>query len=71
MVTKTTEITDRVFESLMHDPRTEGAVIDITIERGILTLIGSVDTVETRAAAEEIARQQDGIVSVINQLKVK
>jgi osmotically-inducible protein OsmY len=61
----------RVSNALLEDPRTEEAIIDVANERGIITLTGSVDSEETRQAAEEIARDDQGVISVVNELKVK
>ena len=61
----------RVANALMEDPRTEEAIIDVANERGIITLTGSVDSEETRQAAEQIARDDQGVISVVNALKVE
>ena len=67
---KLTEQVDRVIEALMNDPRTKNAKIDVTDDRGTLTLRGMVEKVYIRDAAEEIARRQKGVLSVINEIKV-
>jgi osmotically-inducible protein OsmY len=64
------EIVDRVMEALRNDPRTEDVEIDVVDDLGVLTLRGMVDQVYIRDAAEEIARRQDGVLSVINEIKV-
>lgn len=61
----------RIENALLEDPRTEGAIIDVANERGIVTLTGTVDSEETRRAAEEIAREDQGVISVVNELKVE
>lgn len=61
---------DRVFAALASDPRTKEAAIEVANDRGIITLAGKVKSNEARQAAEEIARQQAGVVTVINELKV-
>ena len=61
----------RVWNALLEDPRTEEAIIDVANERGIITLTGSVDSEETRQAAEQIARDDQGVISVVNALKVE
>jgi uncharacterized protein YrrD len=59
-----------IAESLMNDPRTEDAVIEVIHERGIVTLQGHVKDAKTRKAAEEITTQYPGVISVTNSLKV-
>jgi len=65
------EVVDRVMDALMEDPRTKNAKIDASNDRGILTLSGTVDHEYIRRAAEEIARQQEGVLTVINEIKMK
>jgi osmotically-inducible protein OsmY len=47
------------------------AVIDATYHQGTITLSGTVNSHEMHAAADEIARQQEGVITVINDLKVR
>lgn len=70
-MTQLNDVGQQVTSALMDDPRTKEAVIEVSNDRGILTLIGTVDSEETRQAAEAIARQQPGVVSVVNELKVE
>jgi osmotically-inducible protein OsmY len=60
-----------VVSALTGNPRTRNASIDVVNENGTVTLIGEVNNVKTREAAEAIAGQQPGVISVINTLKVK
>jgi osmotically-inducible protein OsmY len=64
-------IVKHVEEGLMADERTQDTNIEVTNERGIITLKGDVDSVEIAAAAEEIASQQSGVIKVINSLVVE
>ena len=66
----TMETVDRVMDALYNDPRTSEAMIDVSNDRGIVTLKGTVDSEEIRQAAEHIARQQEGVTIVINAIKV-
>lgn len=62
----------RVQHALLSDPRTELSAIDVTNQpSGVITLKGVVDSVEVRKAAQEIAAEQRGVLSVINALKVE
>lgn len=62
---------DRVVQALMSDPRTKDVTIDVIDEHGIVTLRGTVDREHIRQAAEEIARKQEGVITVINEIKIK
>jgi osmotically-inducible protein OsmY/uncharacterized protein YrrD len=65
-----TAIASRVTIALADDSRTELADIDVASDRGIITLVGQVDSAEIREAAEEVAESQSGVVEVINDLEV-
>ncbi len=71
MVSQNTGVTERLFELLKNDPRTKDAVIDIAFNQGIVTLTGTVKSELIRQATEEIAKDQPGVVTVINEIKVK
>ena len=60
-----------VENALLEDPRTTEAILDVANNQGIITLTGAVDSEEIRQAAEEIARQQQGVLTVVNELKVE
>jgi osmotically-inducible protein OsmY/sporulation protein YlmC with PRC-barrel domain len=64
-------IRTRIVNALLSDPRTSVAVIEVINEQGIVTLRGEVDSAEIRAAAEEFAARQPGVLSVVNALEVK
>ena len=64
-------IVARVTAALTSDPRTDVAVIGVVNEQGLVTLKGQVDSPEVKEAAEEIAAQQPGVISVVNALEVK
>jgi osmotically-inducible protein OsmY len=71
MTQSTVDPGQQVTDALLDDPRTTDATIDVTNDRGIITLTGTVDSIEIRKAAEEVARRQEGVVTVINDLKVE
>lgn len=66
-----TNVYERVSKALLDDPRTSEAVIDVVTQQGMVTLTGLVDSEEVRQAAEEIARNQPGVITVVNELKVE
>jgi osmotically-inducible protein OsmY len=64
-------ILTRVRYALLSDPRTDLAAIDVVNEHGVITLKGNVDDAQIREAAEAIAAEQPGVISVVNALKVE
>jgi osmotically-inducible protein OsmY/sporulation protein YlmC with PRC-barrel domain len=65
-------MTARVQQALLSDPRTELSAIDVTNQpSSVITLKGVVDSVEVKEAAKEIAADQPGVLSVVNELEVK
>lgn len=65
------DLTTRVSTALMEDPRTSDAIIEVIDDRGVITLQGEVDDVETRDAAVALAGEQPGVISVVSSLQVK
>ncbi|HDQ72553.1 MAG TPA: BON domain-containing protein [Chloroflexi bacterium] len=66
-----TVLVARVVTALAEDPRTDLASIDVISEQGVVTLKGRVDSAEIKAAAEEVAYRQAGVISVVNALEVE
>ncbi len=71
MDTIQTDVSTRVSQALWDDPRTSDAVIEVLNKNGVVTLSGIVGSIKIVQAAEEIARAQEGVISVVNELKVK
>jgi osmotically-inducible protein OsmY len=63
-------ITASVKSKLLADAQVRGLAIDVDTERGEVTLTGTARTQAERAKAEAIARQVDGVRSVVNGIKV-
>jgi hypothetical protein len=63
-------VADRVMNVLLDDPRTREAAIDVSSLGGAVTLSGMVPSEEVRKTAESITRQQKGVLTVINDLRV-
>lgn len=70
MVSPMTDVTQRVLDALQNDSRTKGLMFDVAYNQGVVTLTGQAKTEAVREAAEALARQQAGVVSVINEIKV-
>jgi len=71
MVSPTSSATERLLEALQNDPQTKDAPIDASFSQGIVTLTGVVKSEKILRAAEEIARSQPGVISVVNEINVK
>ena len=70
MDTPVSSIIKQVSEALEQDPRTKKSIIDVGYNQGVVVLTGVVKTHGIVQAAEEIARAQPGVISVINEMKV-
>jgi sporulation protein YlmC with PRC-barrel domain len=64
-------VADEVIRSLAADSRTADYMIDVLFDQGVVTLLGRVEETPARAAAEEIAHQNENVISVINALEVR
>ncbi len=69
-LTPDTAVMARVMAALMEDPRTGRYSIEVASEHGVVTLSGVVPSEEVKRVAEEITKQQPGVVAVINELEV-
>jgi len=65
------EVAKRVRTALANDERTREFGIDVVDDNGLVTLRGTVTSRETRQTAEQIAREQKGVIDVINDLQVQ
>lgn len=66
-----TSLSRRIETVLAQDPRTKNAVIDVIDEGGLITLAGEVNSAETRAVVADLVSKQPGVVSVVNNLRVR
>ena len=64
------DLQHQVQEALAEINELRGAQIDVLDSNGIVTLRGTVPTVDARERAEAIVRGMDGVTSVINELDV-
>lgn len=63
-------ITMKVQAAYAGDDVVKGRNIDVDTENGVVTLKGSVDSARERDAAEQLARQTEGVKRVVNTLTV-
>ena len=64
------DLQHEVQEALADINEMRGARIDVLDNNGIITLTGTVPTVEAREKAESLVRRLSGVMSVINELDV-
>ncbi|HUR33721.1 MAG TPA: BON domain-containing protein [Vicinamibacterales bacterium] len=63
-------ITMKIQAKYADDDVVSGRDIDVDTARGVVTLKGSVDSLHERDAAEQLARETEGVKRVVNVLKV-
>jgi hyperosmotically inducible protein len=63
-----TAITAKVKSSFLGDDRLKGAHIKVTTTNGVVTLTGSAPSASSKATAEELARNVEGVKSVDDEL---
>lgn len=64
-------IKQRVVDTLAMEPWAGTSDITVEVESGVVLLTGSVDTINTKYRAAEIAKRFAGVVQVDNQLKIR
>jgi hyperosmotically inducible periplasmic protein len=63
-------LTAKVKAKLAADPEVTAYAIDVDTLEGVVTLSGRVETAEESAEAEKLARDTEGVRSVVNRLAV-
>ncbi len=64
------EILLAVESALTHDPRVDASQVRVHVESGVVTLVGTVDSLRSKRAAEEDARNTLGVWDVKNAIVV-
>jgi hyperosmotically inducible protein len=64
-------ITSKVKTKFLADTGVSGLKIDVDTNDGVVTLTGTVPTEAEKRRAMELARQTDGVKSVVDKLKVE
>jgi osmotically-inducible protein OsmY len=63
-------ITTKILSKFYLDRDIKGSVINVNTSNGVVTLDGGVDSAAEREAAEQIARETEGVSRVNNQLRL-
>lgn len=66
----TADLQTRVQRALMDDSRTKEYAVEVLDNNGVIVLRGTVPSREASTAVEMVAREVDGVVSVINETDV-
>jgi osmotically-inducible protein OsmY len=64
------KVEDLVSAALLTNDRLGRAVIEVKGVNGVITLRGTIESEQHRSAAEVLVREQEGVVQVINKLRV-
>jgi osmotically-inducible protein OsmY len=65
------EIQQEVLRELKWDTRVEETEVGVTVERGIVTLTGTVDSYAKKLAAQDAAHRVYGVLDVANDIQVR
>ena len=65
------EIQQAVMRELKWDTRVEETEVGVTVERGVVTLTGTVDGYAKKLAAQEAAHRVFGVLDVANDIQVR
>jgi osmotically-inducible protein OsmY len=60
----------KIVAQLIADSNTPERNINVDVVNNVVTLRGTVDTAQAKTDAEKIAKETEGVKSVVNQLKV-
>jgi osmotically-inducible protein OsmY len=63
-------ISDQVRMRLATDPDVKGGALDVSVQNGVVTIRGKVDTEKGKKKAEKLAKKVKGVKSVENDLVV-
>jgi hyperosmotically inducible protein len=64
-------VTVKVKSALLADESTKGSQIAVTTNKGVVQLSGYVDSADEQARAAAVARNVEGVASVVNDTSIK
>jgi osmotically-inducible protein OsmY len=70
LTTADAHLRDAVLQQLERAPEVKDSVIDITVDDGVVTLMGVIDSHAGKRAAERVAKRVPGVWAVVNDLTV-
>ena len=63
-------ISDQVRMRLATDPDVKGGALDVTVQNGLVTIKGRVDTEKGKSRATKLAKKVKGVRAIDNELVV-
>jgi osmotically-inducible protein OsmY len=60
----------KVHSEFINEDLLDGSNIDVDVKNGVVTLQGTVTSEAGRTRAQELARKNDGVKNVVNQLRI-
>ena len=70
LTTADAHLRDAVFQQLDRAPEVEDSAIDVTVNDGVVTLTGVIESHAGKRAAERVAKRVPGVWAVANDLAV-
>ena len=64
-------IYDRAFRRIANDRDLKTTAIEITVNEGVVTLKGWIDSEKRRQRIEQVVRKTPGVKKVVNDVKVR
>lgn len=64
-------IKENVLDELQWQPNVDETEVGVTVDRGVVTLTGTVDSYTKKIAAEEAAKKVKGVKAVVENIEVK
>ena len=64
------KLKEKLDQLFLQDPHLADYPVEVLNNNGMVTLTGTVPTRELSEAAEKIAKQTDGVISVINDIVI-
>lgn len=64
------DLSTRIQNALVNDPRTKEYGVEVFDNNGVITLTGTAPSIDARDAIEAVVRDIEGVTSVVNEIDV-
>lgn len=64
------DLSTRIQNALVNDPRTKEYGVEVFDNNGVITLTGTAPSIDARDAIEAVVRDVEGVTSVVNEIDV-
>jgi osmotically-inducible protein OsmY len=65
------EIESAIIDAAIYDPRINSGTLMVEVEKGWVTLRGTMDNLKAKVASEKLAEHTNGVTGVTNRIKVR